>query len=121
MSDGLDGKGFESVKTELEKSGLQEAFTIHSYGFGEDHDPQMMNQISQLKDGNFYYVEKLEQVDEMFIDALGGLFSVIGQDLKIVARVSKENKLFSDVIISKTFGQFWKEKELNVSYEINMV
>lgn len=36
-----------------------------------------MNKISKVKDGNFYYVEKLDTIDEMFIDALGGLFSVV--------------------------------------------
>ena len=35
-----------------------------------------MSNISKLKDGGFYYVDKLYTVDEMFIDALGGaLFS----------------------------------------------
>lgn len=28
-------------------------------------------------DGNFYYIKDLHKVDECFIDALGGLFSVI--------------------------------------------
>lgn len=36
-----------------------------------------MNNISKLKDGNFYYVQDLKTVDEMFVDALGGLFSVV--------------------------------------------
>lgn len=37
-----------------------------------------MKSICKLKDGNFYYVEKVNQVDEFFVDALGGLFSVVG-------------------------------------------
>jgi hypothetical protein len=36
-----------------------------------------MNEICKFKDGNFYYVENIDTVDEMFIDALGGLFSVV--------------------------------------------
>lgn len=54
-----------------------ECFTIHSFGFGADHDGPMMNKICSLKDGNFYYVEKLDQIDEFFVDALGALFSVV--------------------------------------------
>lgn len=42
-----------------------------------------MNNICKVKDGNFYYVEHINKVDEMFIDALGGLFSVIAQNLSI--------------------------------------
>jgi hypothetical protein len=46
-------------------------FTIHSFGFGKDHDPKLMNEISKLRDGNFYFIEKLDLVDECFVDALG--------------------------------------------------
>ena len=37
-----------------------------------------MKAIANLKDGNFYYIETLEIVNECFVDALGGLISVIG-------------------------------------------
>lgn len=36
-----------------------------------------MSSISKIKDGNFYYVKDIKTVDEMFVDALGGLFSVV--------------------------------------------
>ena len=60
---------------------FNDTFTINSFGFGNDHDPELMNKISQYKDGNFYFVEKLDTVDEMFVDALGGLFSVVAQNI----------------------------------------
>lgn len=58
-----------------------------------------MNDISKLRDGGFYYVEKLDTVDEMFIDALGGLFSVVASDVLIVVKANKANKKFADVNI----------------------
>ena len=36
-----------------------------------------------MTDGNFYYIEQLEMVEESFIDALGGLFSVIAEKIEI--------------------------------------
>jgi hypothetical protein len=36
-----------------------------------------MNDIAKLKNGNFYYIEKIDKVDEFFIDALAGLVSVV--------------------------------------------
>lgn len=39
--------------------------------------------ISMLRDGSFYYIEKLDMVDECFVDALGGLFSVVGENVDI--------------------------------------
>ena len=37
-----------------------------------------MKSIANFKDGNFYYIETLEIVNECFVDAIGGLISVIG-------------------------------------------
>ena len=48
-----------------------------------------MTSISTLRDGNFYYIEKLDQVDECFSDALGGLFSVVAEDVNIT--ISQNN------------------------------
>lgn len=39
-----------------------------------------MKAISNMKDGNFYFIKTLEIVNECFIDALGGLFSIIGNN-----------------------------------------
>ena len=38
-----------------------------------------MTAISNLKDGNFYYIEDLDKLTENFVDALGGLFSVVAE------------------------------------------
>ena len=43
-----------------------------------------MIDIAKLKDGNFYFVENIDQVDEMFVEALGGLFSVVAQNIEII-------------------------------------
>jgi len=42
-----------------------------------------MCDISNLRDGNFYYIEKLEMVEESFVDALGGLFSAVAEKIAI--------------------------------------
>lgn len=80
-----------------------------------------MNNICSQKDGNFYFVEKIDAVDEMFIDALGGLFSVVAQGLEIVVKLNKDNKVFGDVTISKTYGDIWKYDSKTNEYRINIV
>ena len=42
-----------------------------------------MKAISTMQDGNFYYIKTLEIVNECFIDALGGLFSIIGNIISL--------------------------------------
>jgi len=41
----------------------------------------------KLRDGSFYYIENVKTVDEAFINALGGLISVVGINLKILVSV----------------------------------
>jgi hypothetical protein len=84
-------------------------FTVHTFGFGNDHDPVLMDGIAKLRDGAFYYVQRLDTVDEHFVDALGGLFSVVAQDVRVdVATVPNQNELFRGVTVSKTYGELWK-------------
>ena len=34
-------------------------FTLHTFGFGKDHDPKLMKTIADLRDGSFYFIEAL--------------------------------------------------------------
>jgi hypothetical protein len=34
-------------------------YTIQTFGFGNDHDPKLMSDISKAKDGSFFFIEKL--------------------------------------------------------------
>lgn len=57
----------------------------------------------------------------MFVDALGGLFSVVAQEIKIQVQVDKSNKNFSDVKINKTYGEQWTFDANTLIYSINLV
>ena len=64
-------------------SNCNQTLTINTFGFGKDHDPKIMTNIAQFKNGNFYFIEKLDTLDECFVDALGGLISVVAKNIKI--------------------------------------
>ena len=42
-----------------------------------------MSSIADLKDGNFYYIEQLNTIDEVFADAMGALFSVVAENIQM--------------------------------------
>ncbi|EAR89934.1 von willebrand factor type A (VWA) domain was originally protein (macronuclear) [Tetrahymena thermophila SB210] len=123
LSDGQDGSADLKVRQSLERHLPQECFTIHSFGFGSDHDGPLMNKICSLKDGNFYYVEKINQVDEFFVDALGGLFSVVAQEIVIDVELSLHSqykKFFQNATVSKTYGDMWSVIKKDTSYRIQI-
>jgi hypothetical protein len=78
LTDGLDGGAFTRIQSSLLGANISEqSFTISCFGFGNDHDEDLLVSIAQIRDGSFYYIEKLDTVDESFADALGGLMSVV--------------------------------------------
>ena len=71
-----------------------------------------MNEIAGFKEGNFYFIEDIEKTDLYFADALGGLFSVVGNSLEFDFSLSNNN-LFSNASISKVYGDMWTTLPLN--------
>eukprot|EP00331_Platyophrya_macrostoma_P007796 CAMPEP_0176431506 /NCGR_PEP_ID=MMETSP0127-20121128/14851_1 /TAXON_ID=938130 /ORGANISM="Platyophrya macrostoma, Strain WH" /LENGTH=532 /DNA_ID=CAMNT_0017813523 /DNA_START=24 /DNA_END=1622 /DNA_ORIENTATION=+ len=103
LSDGLDGGATEGVKSLLKRSNIKDNFTINSFGYGSDHDPKLMSSIAQLKDGKFYFIEKLDTVDECFVNAIGGLVSVVGKDTTINIQAVK-SEIFPSIYIKNALG-----------------
>ena len=122
LSDGLDGRATMGVKQLLETHKPKDSFTINTFGYGSDHDPNLMNSIAQLMDGKFYFVEKLETVDECFVHAIGGLMSVVGQDTTITIQPVK-SEIFPNIHIKKAFGgaELWKVLDGTYSTGISQV
>ncbi|CAK64169.1 unnamed protein product (macronuclear) [Paramecium tetraurelia] len=106
LSDGVDVT-YPEVKKQIKT--VNEVFTLHTFGFGEDHDAQMMTQLCNLKSGSFYFVQDVTLLDEFFADALGGLISVVGEQLEITLSSSAPPP-YQDIQISKTYGNMWQKK-----------
>jgi hypothetical protein len=108
LSDGLDSGAYDRVSGTLSLYNLNDLFTINCFGYGNDHDPILMNSISKLKDGNFYFIDKVDTVDECFVDCLGALISVAAQDVSIVVK-PEQSHVFKDVKLVKGYGgaQLW--------------
>ncbi len=70
--------------------------------------------ISNLRDGNFYYIENLNSLAECFVDALGGLFSVVAKNIRILIKINPEgygNAKSPNISIkaTKSFGLMFKK------------
>jgi len=105
LTDGRDGFKCspEKVADSLIQSELMDDFTLHTFGYGDDHDAGLMTGLSDLKDGNFYYIQDLSKVDESFIDCLGGLISAVGQ--KVEVSISPiQSEILKNVEITKAYG-----------------
>ena len=99
LSDGMDN----NLNDKELANGLKEltkdknlSFTLHTFGYGADHDPLIMNKLAHLRDGSFYFVDDISKVKQFFVNVLGGCMSVISNKMKIIVK--------SSFIIKKVFG-----------------
>lgn len=103
LSDGCDNhKNDIQLGTDLKNltKGENLSFTLNTFGYGNDHDPKIMNRLANIRDGSFFYVENYQKVSEYFITVLGGIVSVISKNVKINVKL-----LNSFCEIKKIFGQ----------------
>ena len=102
LSDGCDN---ESNDVELANSlkqmtkGLGLSFTLHTFGYGDDHDAKIMNKLANLRDGSFFYVQEYTKIAEYFVSVLGACVSVISKTLDLKLQV-----LSNDCKIIKAYG-----------------
>lgn len=56
---------------------------IHTFGFGSDHDAATMHAISEVSGGTFSFIQAEEVVQDAFAQCIGGLLSVVAQDVEL--------------------------------------
>lgn len=115
LTDGMDNTHFHSEIANVDRFFNQwedklknENLTIHTFGYGDNHNADMLDHIAKKKKGNFYYVKDLELVSDSFVDCLGALSSVIAKDVEITVKLDKNSKLFPEIHFKRTFGSLWK-------------
>merc|ERR1712087_509135 len=57
--------------------------TINTFGFGTGHNDQLLKALAENGRGMYAYIESTDQISGTFAECLGGLVSIIGQDLKV--------------------------------------
>ena len=86
-------------------------FTLNSFGYGGDHDPQTMKKLSNIRDGTFFYVDEFEKVEEYFGIVLGTCTSVISNKATLVVELLNKNCEIKNILGGDYL--FFYEKELN--------
>lgn len=89
FTDGLANVGIRNSKqivTMVQKllKNMDYTSTVFTFGFGTDHDANMLRDVAEAGHGLYYYIDSMEKIPETFGDCLGGLLSVVAQNIKIV-------------------------------------
>eukprot|EP00731_Ephydatia_muelleri_P001021 Em0001g1021a len=88
--------------------------TVYTFGFGADHDAGMLAAISTQGGGVYYFIDSNEKIPESFADCLGGLLSVVGQNLSLKLEIQGDNQL-NEVHSSRTVNWTTPNKRCEIS------
>jgi len=58
-------------------------YTVNTFGFGRNHNENLLKGIAEVGNGLYFFIETKETLGEAFVDCIGGLLSVVGQDLQV--------------------------------------
>ncbi|GMH02681.1 hypothetical protein Nepgr_004520 [Nepenthes gracilis] len=65
-------------------------FPVHTFGFGTDHDSTALHAISDASGGTFSFIESVGTIQDGFARCIGGLLSVVAQQLQISVRPASD-------------------------------
>eukprot|EP00117_Sycon_ciliatum_P023636 scpid88335/ scgid20038/ len=65
------------------------AATVYTFGFGSDHNAELLQALSNAGNGMYYYIDSSEKIPESFADCLGGLLSTAAQNISL--EITAEN------------------------------
>lgn len=58
--------------------------TIHTFGFGSDHNSSLLKSIADCGRGMYYFIQTAAEIPPSFTDCLGGLLSVFAQKVELI-------------------------------------
>ncbi|XP_040363116.1 E3 ubiquitin-protein ligase WAV3 isoform X1 [Rosa chinensis] len=92
LSDGQDNycrspsQMLKKLPASIRSSDMQHEIPVHTFGFGNDHDAKIMHAISEESRGTFSYIESVGMIQDAFALCIGGLLSVVAQELRLTVR-----------------------------------
>ena len=109
LSDGYDNDySTEEIVDEVKKitKGQNLAFTLHTFGYGEDYDSKLMSKLAIIRDGSFFAVENIDKIQEYFVNALGGCMSIIYSQIKLKIKMLKKDYKIKKIFVQDKLFQF---------------
>lgn len=107
FTDGMANVGLRSlaeIRPVMESMMIKsEGATVMTFGFGSDHDAILLKGLAESGRGLYYFVTKAEDIPIAFADCMGGLLSVVAQNIVItVEALGQQTELLQALTKYKT-------------------
>jgi len=113
LTDGLPNQGVSDLSglVDLVKN-RPKGITLSTFGFGTDHDPELLQSMAKAGDGNFYFIENADAINTAFAQELGGLLTCYAQN--ICLKITPKPGVEIDEILNDAYEYDIKEKETEI-------
>lgn len=82
LTDGQDGSTRHQLPALIARA-REASCALYAFGFGSDHDADLLADVAEQARTPFTYVEDTESLQEIFAGAVGGLTSVVAQSVEL--------------------------------------
>jgi Ca-activated chloride channel homolog len=107
LTDGLANQGISDHKrldSMASKWATSDRITLSTFGVGADFDEKMLTNLAEYGIGNYYFIDKPENIPPIFSKELKGLLEVVAQDATVKV------ELPANVTVVKVFGYRYEQK-----------
>ena len=132
LTDGIANEGIvnpvvlgNQINKLIDSNPLISNISIYTFGLGIDHNSDLLKNISNSTNSNYYYLENKDMIATAFGDCLGGLLSVVVQNLEINLESFKNyniEKIYTNYKIKDNkiyIGDLYSEEEKNIIIDIS--
>jgi len=116
LTDGQDGSSRARLPEMIERCRAAHC-SLYAFGFGRDHDAALLSSVAEQARTPFTFVEDVEHIREAFAGTVGGLSSVVAQNIELHLacrvplkavhtpfEVRRTSETYSTVLIPDVFG-----------------
>lgn len=113
--------------------GISGPVSLHTFGFSQNHNPELLTKLAEAANGVFYYIPNVEKIPEVFADCLGALLSVVAMNVELEVTVDLPGaslgaihtpfaikQLTQNQHISINLGQMYSEQSRDILFDVNL-
>jgi Mg-chelatase subunit ChlD len=124
----------KAVVTKLDgMSSGTKSVSLHTFGFSQNHNPELLTKLAEAAFGVFYYLPSVDKIPEVFADCLGGLLSVVALNVALEVSVEYTGATIAQIHtpfpirqitagkhVSISLGQMYSEQSRDILVEVNL-
>jgi Ca-activated chloride channel homolog len=107
LTDGLANTGIsdrKSLDSIANKWAANDRITLSTFGVGADFDEKMLTELAEYGIGNYYFIDKPENIPPIFSKEMKGLLEVVAQEASV------KLELPANVTVVKVYGYRFEQK-----------